>query len=101
MAVPNKNINFVKKRPYTYTVTMRRFRVTIVAVENKQVLDIMTVCVQPELSSMQNACIFIILSSVAYLYHIFVYYLINGTIFEKKNVIEQKIRVLIFSTTFV
>jgi hypothetical protein len=33
-------------------------------------------------------------------YHIFQYYLINGTIFGKK-VIEHKMCVLIFSTTYV
>jgi hypothetical protein len=32
------------------------------------------------------------------LYHIFPYYLINGTIFGKKRVIGHKMRVLIFST---
>jgi len=43
----------------------------------------------------------IILSSVAFwLYHVCLHYLINGTIFGKK-VIVQKVCVLIFSTTFV
>jgi hypothetical protein len=36
------------------------------------------------------------------LYHIFPHYLINGTIFEKKKeVIEHKMCVLVFSTNFV
>ena len=35
------------------------------------------------------------------LYNIFPHYLINGTIFEKKKVIEYKMCVLIFSTTLV
>ena len=35
------------------------------------------------------------------LYNIFLPYLTNGTIFEKKKIIERKICVLIFSTTFV
>jgi hypothetical protein len=35
------------------------------------------------------------------LYRIFPHYLMNGAIFEKKNVIEDEHSVLIFSTTFV
>jgi hypothetical protein len=44
-----------------------------------------------------------ILSSVACLalYHIFPHYLIKGTTFEKKSVMEHKTGVLIFSATFV
>jgi hypothetical protein len=34
-------------------------------------------------------------------YHIFRHYLLNGAIFKKKKVIEHKMRVLIFSTSFV
>jgi hypothetical protein len=41
-----------------------------------------------------------IVMSPAPLYNIFPHYLINGTILEKK-VTEHKMRVLIFSTTFV
>jgi hypothetical protein len=43
---------------------------------------------------------FILSSWAVCLYRIFPHYLINGTIFEKK-VTEHKMRVLIFSTTFV
>jgi hypothetical protein len=35
------------------------------------------------------------------LFKIFPHYLINGTIFEKNNVIEHKMYILIFSTRFV
>jgi len=37
----------------------------------------------------------------AQLFTIFQHYLINGTIFGKKRVIERKMSVLIFSTNFV
>jgi hypothetical protein len=78
---------------------MRRVRATIVAVEKQWVSHNLSVCLKPSLSSMQCACA--ILSAVAYLalQHI-LRYLKNCIIFEKR-VIEHKMCVLRFSTTFI
>jgi hypothetical protein len=46
-----------------YSVTLRRVRAIIVAVEKQEVRRILSVCVSPSLSSMQRACA--ILSYVA------------------------------------
>jgi hypothetical protein len=58
------------------------------------------VCVEPEISSMQRACavLFCHLWPV-WLHCIFPHYLTDGTI--KNKVIEHKMRVLIFFTTFI
>jgi len=49
---------------------------------------------------MQSACAILYYQWPVWPFHIFLHYLINGTIFGKK-VIEYKLCVLIFSTTFV
>ena len=90
---------FWQDRQCTYNVTYRRFRVTIVVVEKQRVLRVKTLCLWPHWSSMQCACA--ILISVAWPpLQYFPHYLINGTVFEKK-IIEHKMCVLIFCTTFV
>jgi hypothetical protein len=85
------NTHNEKGRQCTRKITLRRVRVTPVAVEKQSVFHILSVCVcvcvcvWPELSTMQGA------SAVLYfhlwpvwLYHIFPRYLIKGTIFGKK-----------------
>jgi len=74
----------------------------MVAVENQLLLllllPIMCVCLQPYLSSMQNACA--IFSSVACLHLPYICYLISRMIFGGKNRTEHKTYVLIFTTNF-
>lgn len=77
-------INIEQDRQRTYSVTLRRVIVTIVTVENQQVLHILTVSVALVIQK-QSACavLYCHLWRV-WLYHIFPRYLINRTIFEKK-----------------
>ena len=74
-------------------VTMRSFRVTIVAVEKLQVLHILSVCVcSLKLSNMQSACAVITLSPVACLALTYFFHIISKTeqFSEKKMFIEHK-----------
>ena len=76
-------------------VTLRRVRVTDVAVEKQQVLNVLSVCLYDFLSySSSKADLF---SSVlhchmwpVWLDRIFSHYLINGTIFGKKKLLNIK-----------
>jgi len=83
---------------HTCNVTLMCVPATIVAVENKYYISWVCVC-----SLSCPACnahaLYCRLWS-AELYNIFPRYLINGTIFEKKYILNIKC-VLIFSTTFV
>ena len=83
-------------------VTMRPFRAITVAVEKQSVLHIVSVCFQPQVSSMHCAC------AVLYcrlwplrLYIVFPHSLINGSIFEKQNFIGHKMCFQIFCVNFV
>ena len=84
----------------TYNVTLRRVRATIVVVEKQWVLHILSVCISSLSYPARNAHAPYCHLWPAPLYKVFPHYLINGTIFEKKNT-EYKMCVLIFSTTFV
>ena len=63
----------------TYNVTLRRVRVTIVAVEKQRALDVMSVCLQPDLSyfpcifSTPPYAVICSLSSYTVFFHIFSY----------------------------
>ena len=77
-----------KTRNLRVNVIWRRVRIIIVAMEKRQIIRILNVCLYPYLSSMQSAC------AVLYCYlwpvrlnHIFPRYLLNSAIFvggEKK-----------------
>ena len=93
---------------HTYNLTLRRVLATIVAVEKQYVLYILIVCVcvcvcvcvlYPFVSSMQCACVIFIcgLSDSTVFFHI----IIKRHDFRKRKVIEYKMGVLIFSTTFI
>jgi hypothetical protein len=71
-------------RQCTNNLILRRVRLTIVAVEKHYVLHILSVCLQPYLSSMQSACA-VVYSNLwpVRLYYVFPPYLINGMIFGK------------------
>ena len=77
-------------RQRTYNVTQTCGRVTIVAVEQQEVLSTVSVCILAlgiwRALRMQR----IMLSSVSCLYHILPHYLINGTIFGKKMLLNLK-----------
>jgi hypothetical protein len=94
--------NFKQDRQCKCNVTMRRFRVTIVAMENNK-FYIFCVCVcvcslrYPACKAHAPYCHL----WPARLYNIFPPNLINCTIFEKKNFIGHKKFVFIFSTDFV
>ena len=87
-------------RQWTYDVTLRRVRATIVAVEK-------------QLSVTQPECVFCSLRHPAcsahephhlwpaWLYNIFPNCLKNGTIFNKKKFTEHNMCVSIFSATFI
>jgi len=76
-------------RQCTNNVTLRRVRAAIVALEKQSVLHIHCVCLWTYVSCTQCACT--IFSSVAFrLYSIFPHYIINGTIFGKKNLLNIK-----------
>jgi len=65
-------------------------------------LHILSVCLQPYLVSTQSACAVLYCQLwPVWLYNILPRCLINCAIFEQKKVIEHKMCVLIFSTTFV
>jgi len=74
------------------------FFATIVAVENKKYC-IFWLCVGSLMYPACNAHAPFCNLLPVQLYNIFPHYLINGTIFEKQNVIEHKKCVLIFPTT--
>jgi len=84
---------------WTYNETMRCVRATIVVVEKQRVLHILSVCIcslrYPAWNAHEPYC----LLWPARLYSIFPYFLTNGRI--KKKVIEHKMCVFTFSTTFV
>jgi hypothetical protein len=66
-------------RQWRFDATLRRVRVSIVAVK-KQILHILSVPLQPYLLSMQRACCVLYCHCwPVRLYHIFSRYLINGT----------------------
>ena len=69
-----------------YNVTLRRGRMTTVAVEKQQAFRIPRVCLQFQLSDTQNGCVLSHsrLRSV-WLNRIFRHYFINGTIAGKKK----------------
>ena len=80
-------------------VTLRRIRATIVAVEKQQVLHNLSVCLQPQVSSMK--CARAILSSEACLALLYISTLSHKwPNFRGEKVTEHKKCVLIFSTTF-
>jgi hypothetical protein len=83
----------IQDRQRTFNVTLKRVRVTIVAVENQEVCVFVALVMQHAKRMRHH------LRSTL-VYSIFPHYLIKGTIFGKK-VIEHKMCVLIFSTTFV
>ena len=85
-----------QERQWKYNVTLRHIRATTAAVEKKQVLHILSVSLQPQVTSMQCACL--ILSSVAC--PALPYYSTLSIRFSQ-NLIEHKMCVLIFSATFV
>jgi len=89
-----------KTGQWTYNVTLRRVRTTIVAVEKQWVLHNLSVCICSPMYPACNAYAPYCHLWPAPLYNIFPHYLINGTIFGKKFT-EHKMCVLIFSTTFV
>jgi hypothetical protein len=60
---PNGPVTQKPHRQSTNNVTLRRVLATVVAVEKRELLHTMCVCLQPELSSMQCACV--ILSHMA------------------------------------
>jgi hypothetical protein len=82
-----------------YNLTQRHVRVTIVAAEKQEVLHILCVCF--------CVCVALGIQHAMRMRHIVVYsalqyfstYLINVTIFAKKNLLNRKC-VLIFSTNF-
>ena len=72
-------------REKTYVCTLRCLCVTIVAVEKRYVLHNLSVCLQPQLSSMPSACALLLCYLwPVWLHHISPHYLINATISEKK-----------------
>jgi len=81
-----------------YNVTSRRFRGTLFVAEKQNVLHILAVFVASY--PISNAHAQYCHLWPARLYNIFRQYLKNSTIFEK-NVIEHRIFVAIFFTTFV
>jgi hypothetical protein len=96
-----KRIPYINKhdRQCTYNVIFRRIHATIFAVERQWVLRIPSVCSRWYPACNAHAPYSHMLP--APLYMVFQHYLINGTIFERKKVIEQKMCVVIFSTTFI
>ena len=67
-------------------VTLRRSLVTIVAVEKRQVLRILSVCLKPRLFSMHSICAIIYCHLWPFrLCNIFPHYLIKGTTYYKSN----------------
>jgi hypothetical protein len=75
-----------KHRQCTYNVILRRVRLTICAVEEQKVLNILSVCVcslsYPACKA--HASYYIVICGLSGSIHIFPHYLINGTIFGKK-----------------
>ena len=74
-----------------YKVTLRGVRITTFAVEKQELLRILSVGLWPQLSSTQSACAVLCyhLRPVR-LYNIFPHYLINGTIFFFKELLNTK-----------
>jgi hypothetical protein len=70
-------------------ITLRRVRVTIVAMVKQYLLHILSVCLQPKVSGMQCACT--VFSSVVYsVLQLFLHYLINCAIFGGKKLLNIK-----------
>jgi hypothetical protein len=76
-----------QRRQWTYNVTSRPVRVTIIAVEKQEILDILSVC-----SPSYPACktCFIVICGLCCSTIFFAHYLINGTIFRKKKILNFK-----------
>jgi len=91
---------FTTIRQCTYHVTLRCVYIPIVAVDEQKVLHTLKVCVcslrYPAYNMNAPYCHL----WPVQLYYIFHHYVLNGTILENKFT-ENKIRVMIFFTTFV
>lgn len=75
----------LQDRQYMCNMTLRCFRITIVAMEKQQVLCIPSVCLWPQLSSIPSACIVLYCHFwPVSLNNIFPLYLVNGMIFRKQ-----------------
>ena len=82
-------------------VTLRCNHVTSVAVEKQYLLHILSVCLQPQLSSMQCACTVLYCHLwPVWLCGIFPHYLINGKNFGEKQFLNKNVP-LVSSTTSV
>ena len=79
-------------------VKLRLVRVTTIAAKKQYELHILSVCLEPELPSMQSACAVLYCDLWPYqLYRDFSQYLINDTTFGK--VTEYEMRILICCTS--
>jgi len=93
-----------KERKWTCNITFRRLCTTFAAVEKQKVLHITSVCLQPQVSSMQCATPYCLLWPTQ-LCNNFSRYLKNGMIFRKKVSLNTKFAFLsslqlFFNATF-
>jgi len=98
--INSKTYKLKQVRKCVHKVTLRCFRATKLAVEKQKVTHIMRVCV----CSLWHSA-FKIYAPYCHVacpaLHFFPHIVTNGTIFEKKELIEFKMCILIFSATFV